>query len=165
MYSKISMKVALLKALDGVTFPKYDEPNCQIILTCSSLTPFRWPCPASFRTFLIVIYFRLSKYNTNKYVIQLSVFVSSFVSYWRVLLFSRRILLRSLSLEVSFGDTDQAITMAAARPETPVLSQALAKEMEIVQYDLDRMYSSSLLSILSSSSSSWRHHFWIDTYN
>ena len=37
-----------------------------------------------------------------------------------------------MSLEVSFGDAVQAI-MAAARSETPVLSQALAKEIVIVQ--------------------------------
>ena len=75
---------------------------------------------------------------------------------------------------MSFGDTismssstDEAM-MAAARAETPVLSQALAKEMEIVQSslfsyrllsdvdggglrcDFDMEYSSSLLPFLSS---------------
>ena len=74
-----------------------------------------------------------------------------------------------MSLEVSIGDIDQAI-IAAARSETPVLSQALvAKERVIVQSssficrlllgvgrsglqcDLDRVYSSSS----SSSSSLW----------
>ena len=84
-----------------------------------------------------------------------------------------------MSLEVSIGDIDQAI-IAAARSETPVLSQALvAKERVIVQSssficrlllgvgrsglqcDLDRVYSSSS----SSSSSLWlpEMHFWLDS--
>ena len=39
---------------------------------------------------------------------------------------------KSTSLEVSFGDADQEI-MAAARTETPVLSNALAKDSVIAQ--------------------------------
>ena len=48
-----------------------------------------------------------------------------------------------MSLEVSFGDTDQAI-MATAKSETPVLLQVLAKEMVIVLYphfSVDEVYS------------------------
>ena len=52
-----------------------------------------------------------------------------------------------MSLEELFRDTDQAI-MAAAWSETPFISQALAKEMEIVQ-------SSSFFVILLSAVGRW----------
>ena len=37
-YQKMYLEVALLDALDGVTFPKSEEPGSQIMLTCSSST-------------------------------------------------------------------------------------------------------------------------------
>ena len=66
------VEVVLLDVPDCITFSKYDEYGSQIMLKCSSLALSQLPHSAAFRTFLIVIYFRPSKYNPNKYVILLS---------------------------------------------------------------------------------------------
>ena len=62
----IVLEVALLYALDGVTFPKYEKTYSEIMLECSSLTLSRCSCLATSRTFFIVIYFRPSMYNYHK---------------------------------------------------------------------------------------------------
>ena len=112
----------------------------------------------------------LSTVEVNKYGMLLSAFIFCYVGSWRVLLFSRRILLRSMSLMVPFRDSDLAI-MAVARFETLVLSQVFCQRdgnstvILIIcrllfsvgrwglRCDLNRVHSSSLLSVPSSTSS------------